>query len=327
MSNTVDAEQVAAAEAYEGLHVPALFGQWAPRVLDALSIRTGDDLLDVACGTGVLAREAVAAVGPTGSVAGVDPGPGMLAVAARLEPAVDWRQGTAEALPFDVRDMRTIALPKRDGGGIDVLDATRCVEEVTKLLPLMLAEDYQPASIVSLAERKAAFETLRGSVETNDSAEALLLAELARQVGNWKTTVRNREGPDGEWQTMTGTATYEPIFGGRFVIGRDKGVFEMEGQKMEHESMMILGFDNLQQEWTSRYYSSMSTWSGELRGKKNAKGEIEYEGLHVDNVTPKGRLAKAVSRWEGDDKMVFEMWDSIGGEMVHTLTWTAERVN
>ncbi len=151
--------------------------------------------------------------------------------------------------------------------------------------------------------------------------------ELAKQVGNWKTTMLNREGPDSEWQEMTGTATYESMFGGRFVVGRDKGVFEMEGQQMEHESMMILGFDNLKKEWTSRYYSSMSTWSGELRGKKNENGDIEYHGVHVDNITPEGRPAKAISRWEGDNKMVFEMWDSIGGEMVHTLTWTAERMD
>ena len=56
------------------------------------------------------------------------------------------------------------------------------------------------------------------------------------------------------------------------------------------------------------------------------KGEIEFKGLHLDAITPEGRPASAVSRWEGDDKMVFEMWDSIGGEMVHIMTWIAERV-
>lgn len=70
----------------------------------------------------------------------------------------------------------------------------------------------------------------------------------------------------------------------------------------------------------------MSTWGGELRGTKNEQGEIEFTGVHVDNMTPKGRPSKAISRWEGDDKMVFEMWDSIGGEMVHTVTWIAERI-
>ena len=54
----------------------------------------------MACGTGVLAREAVSRVSPDGFVAGVDPDAGMLALAEQLEPTVDWRQGVAEALPF-----------------------------------------------------------------------------------------------------------------------------------------------------------------------------------------------------------------------------------
>lgn len=92
--------QIAAAEAYEELHVPALFQQWAPRVLEAVRIEPGHRVLDVACGTGVLAREASMRVGPAGAVAGIDPGPGMLAVAGRLAPTIEWRQGTAESLPY-----------------------------------------------------------------------------------------------------------------------------------------------------------------------------------------------------------------------------------
>jgi ubiquinone/menaquinone biosynthesis C-methylase UbiE len=56
--------------------------------------------LDVACGTGVLAGEAWARGGATGRVAGLDPDPGMLAVAGQLAPAVEWRQGTAEPIPY-----------------------------------------------------------------------------------------------------------------------------------------------------------------------------------------------------------------------------------
>jgi len=94
-------EEIAAASAYEDLHVPALFAQWAVRVLDKAQVRDGDRLLDVACGTGILAREAASFVGQHGSVAGVDPNPGMLALAERLAPNIQWRAGVAEALPYE----------------------------------------------------------------------------------------------------------------------------------------------------------------------------------------------------------------------------------
>ena len=91
---------VAAATAYEELFVPALFAAWAERVADAAGLREGDRVLDVACGTGVLARAAAKRVAPGGSVTGLDPSDGMLAVAARRAPELTWRKGVAESLPF-----------------------------------------------------------------------------------------------------------------------------------------------------------------------------------------------------------------------------------
>ena len=90
-----------AADVYEAFFVPALFGAWAAPVAAAAAITAGDRVLDVACGTGVLARAALARVQPGGAVVGLDRNDGMLAVARRLAPGVDWRLGRAEALPFD----------------------------------------------------------------------------------------------------------------------------------------------------------------------------------------------------------------------------------
>jgi SAM-dependent methyltransferase len=92
--------QVDGAEAYERLMVPALFAPWAPRVCGAARLAPGNKVLDIACGTGVLAREALRRVGGLGRVSGLDPNWGMLEVARRLSPKVEWHQGVAESLPF-----------------------------------------------------------------------------------------------------------------------------------------------------------------------------------------------------------------------------------
>jgi len=103
MSNSALQVQIDAATVYQEFFVPALFQEWPPRVVDAAKIKPGHRVLDVACGTGVLAREAASRVSPTGSVAGIDPNPGMLAVAKRLAPAIEWRAGNAESLPYPDR--------------------------------------------------------------------------------------------------------------------------------------------------------------------------------------------------------------------------------
>ena len=103
-TTTDDAERgqvnTAAAEIYDAFFVPALFGQFPESVLDHAKVCAGARVLDVGCGTGIVARAAHRRVGASGGVAAVDPNVGMLAVARRSEPSIDWHSGTAESLPF-----------------------------------------------------------------------------------------------------------------------------------------------------------------------------------------------------------------------------------
>jgi SAM-dependent methyltransferase len=89
-----------AAEIYEEFFVPALFQEWVKPVADAARLGSGQRVLDVACGTGVLAREAATRIAPSGAVVGLDRNGGMLAVARRIAPAIEWREGRSEAMPF-----------------------------------------------------------------------------------------------------------------------------------------------------------------------------------------------------------------------------------
>ena len=90
-----------AADYYEQYFVPALFKQNTGALLDLAEITPGNTVLDVGCGTGILARDAWHSMGGIGAVTGIDRNEGMIGTARRVAPDIDWHVGQAEALPFD----------------------------------------------------------------------------------------------------------------------------------------------------------------------------------------------------------------------------------
>jgi ubiquinone/menaquinone biosynthesis C-methylase UbiE len=91
---------MAAAEAYEARFVPALFAEWAPHLVEVAGIAPGQTVLDVACGTGIVARTVADTLKGKGRVVGLDLNEAMLAVARRVRPDIEWRQGDSATLPF-----------------------------------------------------------------------------------------------------------------------------------------------------------------------------------------------------------------------------------
>jgi len=88
------------AEVYDQYFVPALFQQWGPIVSSAAGISPGQQVLDVACGTGALTAAAAEKTGSAGQIVGLDPNEEMLAVARRKHKNIEWRNGRAETIPF-----------------------------------------------------------------------------------------------------------------------------------------------------------------------------------------------------------------------------------
>ncbi len=103
MNQDLSDDLIDAGRGYEALFVPALFEVWTKHLVEGAGVREGAHVLDVACGTGVLARSALSKTGSGGRVVGADPAPGMLAAAKELEPSIDWVLCSAEALEFDDR--------------------------------------------------------------------------------------------------------------------------------------------------------------------------------------------------------------------------------
>src|SRR3989442_10856148 len=93
-----------APEIYERHLVPAIFRPWAPIVVELGRLQPGERVLDVACGTGIVARVAAKHVGSSGRVVGLDINPEMLTIARSLPPApgavVEWREAGVDAMPF-----------------------------------------------------------------------------------------------------------------------------------------------------------------------------------------------------------------------------------
>lgn len=93
-----------AARIYEEQKVPALFGPLAVATVERMPPQDGDRILDLACGTGILARTLRQEASADTEITGADFNAGMLAMAAEVaDPAlgpIEWHEANVIDLPF-----------------------------------------------------------------------------------------------------------------------------------------------------------------------------------------------------------------------------------
>jgi ubiquinone/menaquinone biosynthesis C-methylase UbiE len=92
------------AESYERFMVPSLFAPWATYLVQRANPQLDERVLDIACGTGIVARSVAPRVGLQGIVMGLDANPDMInmarAAAKRNHLSIEWHTSPAEQLPF-----------------------------------------------------------------------------------------------------------------------------------------------------------------------------------------------------------------------------------
>ena len=197
-----------AAEVYEQFFVPALFAEWAPRVADAARVGDGQAVLDVACGTGVLAREVARRVGQAGSVVGLDLNEGMLAVARRQAPEINWRQGRAEDLSFDTGTFDAVV---SQFGLMFFEDRQVAIREMVRVL--------RPGGRLAVAvwdktENSPGYAALTGLLQRmfgDAAAEALSAPFVLGDKEVLRAVFAGADLPDAEITTHTGTARFPSL--------------------------------------------------------------------------------------------------------------------
>ena len=197
-----------AAAVYEEFFVPALFGEWAPRIVGAAGVRLGSRVLDVACGTGIAARHAAAIAGPGAWIVGLDRNPGMLAVAMAKAPDIEWMEGLAEDLPFPdasfdavISQFGLMFFDDRAEALAEMYRVTRPEGRMAVAIWGRVEDAPGYAAMIDLVESRAgpeAAEALSMPFVLGDEAE--LLAEYAR-AGL----------PEPEIVTLKGTARFPSV--------------------------------------------------------------------------------------------------------------------
>ena len=154
-----------AAEAYEERFVPALFAEWAAVLVEAAGIEPGMDVLDVACGTGIVTRTIADRLTDTGSVTGLDLNEAMLTVARRVRPDIDYRQGDVAELPFEdasfdavTCSMALMFFPDREQALSEMARVIRPGGTLTIVVPSLLEAQPVWGPFVDVAVRYAGAE-------------------------------------------------------------------------------------------------------------------------------------------------------------------------
>ena len=215
-----------APENYERFFVPAIGLPVAEDLIAAADLQPGENVLDVACGTGVVARLAAKAVAPSGKVTGLDSNPGMLAVAQKEAPRdtrIEWREASAESVPlqdgaFDVvlcqmglqfipnklgalREMRRVLV----AGGRVLLSLPGPTPHLFTIMADALARHLGPQA--------ASFAQVVFSLHDGDELASLLESAGFREI-EVRTAVKSLQVPAPEdflWQYIHSTPLIEAV--------------------------------------------------------------------------------------------------------------------
>lgn len=190
-----------AAELYQELLVPTVFKPWGTDLVELADLRQGERVLDVACGTGVVARLAAQQVGATAEITGLDLNAGMLRVARSLPSLpgapVTWVEGSALTMPLPDASFDVMLCQQ----GVQFFPDQRAgLQEFKRVLVpggrvlFSVWEGDTPYTVAMAAavERHAGLEAATTLRKSRACPDPETLQYLMKQIGFRNTTIRAR---------------------------------------------------------------------------------------------------------------------------------------
>jgi hypothetical protein len=134
---------------------------------------------------------------------------------------------------------------------------------------------------------------------------------LKRLVGRWDVATKMWMGPDAPATEGKAKASFEPVFGGRFVMQKYRGEF----MGMAFDGLGFEGFDRFKQKYTSLWMDSMGTALMLMTGTCDADGQHcnFYASMDDAWTGERDKLIRAESWWQDDDTHGFRMFDRLPG--------------
>lgn len=146
---------------------------------------------------------------------------------------------------------------------------------------------------------------------------------LTKTVGEWKTIAKSWMQPGAEPEISEGTASAEMILGGRYVKMVHKGIV----WGMPWEGIGVSGYDNAKKVFFNSWMDNMGTGISVSEGTYDKEtNTFTYYGTYFDPMKKVDVKYKNISKSEGDDVMIFEMYDMSGDTEFKTMEMTYTRV-
>ncbi len=178
--------------------------------------------------------------------------------------------------------------------------AVGCQTNEDKLVHELQASELPAKSMAEMTEAEM-MEIMKASGELGEEH-----AYLAQMVGDWDVKTEMSMGPGTEMVPGEATATFRKALGGKLIVESFQGEFE----GMPFEGMALMGYSNLEKRHFSTWYDSMTTWGFHSSGHRDDAGLLRLSGTNKDMLTPGGRPYRLTSEMVGNNKMLFDMYDT-----------------